>query len=100
MSIFVLVLSILTSSAIARFQPVPLEPPGNPFNGRTTMIPNTSIVPVEPIIDILSPIQQVFETACGTLSSIGSGVSKQLAFLCTARDIVNDASNVILDIRG
>jgi hypothetical protein len=59
-------------------------------------VPNANLVPVEPIINILSPIQQVFETACGTLSSIG--VSKQLAFLCTARDIVNDASNIILSL--
>lgn len=92
---FALTIFLLTSSALAQFQPVPLEPPDNPFNGRTTLIPNATIVPVEPILNVLSPVQQIFDTACGTVSSIGGGVSKQLAFLCTARDIVNDTSSVI-----
>jgi hypothetical protein len=84
-----------TANGFAQFQSLPLEPPDNPFNGRTTLVPNTNVVPVEPILNVLSPIQQIFESACGTTSSLGGGVSKQLAFLCTARDIVGDTAGVV-----
>ena len=86
---------LLTSSTLAQYQPSTLEPPDDPFNGRVTITPNVGIVPVEPILDVTQPIQQVFETACGAINSAGGAVSKQLAFLCTARDIVNDGVNTI-----
>jgi hypothetical protein len=85
---------VMTSSlAQAQFQPTPLEPPDDPFNQRQILDPNATIVPVEPIINIVQPIQQIFDTACAGVNGIGGAVSKQLAFLCTARDIVNDAVN-------
>jgi hypothetical protein len=91
----VLAIWLCFSSALAQFNPSTLEPPLDPFNGRTTLIPNTEIVPVEPIINIIQPIQQIFDQACGAIQSVGGAVSSQLAFLCTARDIVNDAVGVI-----
>ena len=79
----------------AQFQPSRLDPPDDPFNGRVTIVPSTGVVPVEPIIDVIQPIQQIFETACGAINGVGGAVSRQLAFLCTARDIVNDGVNTI-----
>ena len=86
---------LLTSSTLAQYQPSTLEPPDDPFNGRVTITPTVGIVPVEPILDVTQPIQQIFETACGAVSNVGGSVSKQLAFLCTARDIVNNGVGAI-----
>jgi hypothetical protein len=91
--IFALFLTI--SSALAQFDPSTLEPPTQPFHNRQLIDPSLEFVPVAPIINITQPIQQVFETACAGVNNIGGAVSKQLAFLCTARDIVNDGINAI-----
>ena len=66
---------IFGSVGSAQFQPKTLEPPDDPFNGRVTIVPNTGVVPVEPILDVTQPIQLVFETACGAINSAGGAVS-------------------------
>ena len=86
---------LLAPSALAQFQPSRLEPPDDPFGGRVAVAPSAGIVPVEPIINVIQPIQQVFETACGAVTGVGGNLARQLAFLCTARDIVNDGVNAI-----
>ncbi len=66
----VLAIWLCFSSSLAQFNPSTLEPPLDPFNGRTTLIPNTEIVPVEPIINIIQPIQQVFDQAWAVRSRV------------------------------
>ncbi len=74
--------------------PRPLEPP-DLFGGRVTVVPNANVIPTQPIVDVTQPIQQVLENLCGAVSSVGGGVARQLAFLCTARDIVNHAVDTV-----
>ncbi len=89
-----LVIFGLSSSSLAQIQPEALEPP-DLFNGRATLIPNTNIIPVEPVVNVIQPIQQILETACAGVTGVGGNTAKQLAFLCTARDIVNHAVETI-----
>jgi hypothetical protein len=44
---------------------------------------------------VVQPIQQILESFCGAGSSFGGSVAKQLAFLCTARDIANHAVDTV-----
>jgi hypothetical protein len=44
---------------------------------------------------VIQPIQQILETACAGVTGVGGNTAKQLAFLCTARDIVNHAVETI-----
>ena len=54
----VLVIFGLPSNGIAQIQPEALEPP-DLFNGRATLIPNTNVIPVEPVVNVIQPIQQI-----------------------------------------
>ena len=93
---FALTFSLLTSSFALAQQPnpLPLEPP-DLFGNRVTIVPSEGVIPTQPIIDVIQPVQQILDNLCGTVSSVGGGVSKQLAFLCTARDIVNHAVDTV-----
>ena len=92
----ILTLSLLSSSLALAQQPnpLPLEPP-DLFGNRVTVVPSAGVIPTQPIIDVIQPVQQILDSACGTVSSVGGGVSKQLAFLCTARDIVNHTVDTV-----
>ena len=97
LSAIILTLWLCISSASAQFIPSRPDPP-DLFNGRTTLVPDINVVPVEPIVNVVQPIQQVFDSTCSAINGIGGAVSSQLAFLCTARDIVNDAVGVIQNL--
>ena len=88
------VIQLLNIGLAQQANPLPLEPP-NLFGDRITVIPNAGVIPIQPIIDVIQPVQEILESLCGATSGVGAGVAKQLAFLCTARDIVNHAVNTV-----
>jgi hypothetical protein len=78
----------LSSAALAQssFQSFEIQPP-DLFNNRVTIAPDTGVVDVQPIVNVIAPIQQVLAGFCDNLGAVG--LDKQLQFICTARDIVD-----------
>ena len=96
-------LSGLGSVSLAQqFEPTPIQPP-NFYAGRFTVLPDGSLVPTQPLVNTLQPIQQVLADLCGlgsSLGGIGAGETKPLQFLCTARDITNHSLETIQNLNG
>ena len=89
-----IIFSLVSPTFAQQANPQPLEPP-NLFDGRVTIVPDARVIPTQPIIDVVQPVQQGLENLCGAASGVGAGVARQLAFLCTARDIVNHSVDTI-----
>ena len=43
-------------ATLQQANPQPLEPP-NLFDGRVTIVPNAQVIPTQPIIDVVQPVQ-------------------------------------------
>lgn len=85
-----LIVAILVVSSIAgaqsSFESFGITPP-DVFENRVTIAPDAGIVDVQPIVNVIAPVQQVLSDLCGNLATVG--LDKQLQFICTARDIVD-----------
>jgi hypothetical protein len=79
---------MLSNVTIAQssFQSFEIEPP-DMFDNRVTIAPDAGIVDVQPIVNVVAPIQEALATLCSNLGAVG--LDKQLQFICTAREIVD-----------
>jgi hypothetical protein len=69
---FALVLTLAMSATghAQEFRPTPI-PPANFYGGRFTVLPDGSILPTQPLVNTLQPIQQILGNLCGLGSSLG-----------------------------
>ena len=99
---FVLVLGMSATSLAQGFDPIPIPPP-NFYGGRFTVMPDGRILPTQPLVNTLQPIQHILGNLCGLGSSLG-GIAgtqgKPLQFLCTARNITNYSVETIQNLNG
>jgi hypothetical protein len=93
---------LASTSFAQQFLPNPIPPP-NFYGGRFTVLPDGSILPTQPLVNTLQPIQQILDNLCGlgsSLGGIGGAEGKPLQFLCTARDITNYSVETIQNLNG
>jgi hypothetical protein len=89
-SIKTIIASILVVSSVAgatsSFESFGITPP-DLFENRVAIAPDAGIIDVQPIVNVIAPVQQLLADLCGNLGTVG--LDKQLQFICTARDIVD-----------
>jgi hypothetical protein len=81
-------LLVMSSVAVAQssFQSFEIQPP-DVFNNRITLAPDAGLVDVQPIVNVIAPVQELLSNLCSNVGAVG--LDKQLQFICTARDIVD-----------
>ena len=100
--VLVFVLAMSVTGHAQEFRPTPIPTP-NFYGGRFTVLPDGSILPTQPLVNTLQPIQQIFGNLCGlgsSLNGIGGVEGKPLQFLCMARDITNYSVETIQNLNG